>query len=237
MTFNERLLYDLLIQIPPDFKQLRSRLETGGYFPESLSRVALNYVEECFDETIENGYGKEGSGHYFSRPAVLVEGEHSTYLFQVIELLLEFGLDPNAVVDGENIMQLMPYIGNEYVAADTFALLFEHEADKGLIVDGWSLFKDIDFNVLYDAAGQYDRRMYDSLVHCWFVWLGYGARLENGETGLELFHDDSTGKVFDVSKLRNHRNYTFGLSNVPSHGENWSLHIFDKQTMWEVARL
>lgn len=237
MTFDERLLFDLLMQISPDFKQLRSRLKTGGYSPESLSRIAFNYAEACFDETIERGYGKEGSGHYFSRPAVLVEGEHSTYLFQVIELLLEFGLDPNAVVGGENIMQIMPYIGNEYVAADTCALLFEHGADNSLTVDDRSVFKDIDFNVLYDAGGQYDRRMYDALVHCWFVWLGYGARLDNEETRLELFYDDSAGSVFDLSKLRNHRNYTFGLSNVPSHGENWSLHIFDKQTLWEVARL
>ncbi len=38
-------------------------------------------------------------------------------------------------------------------------------------------------------------------------------------------------------KLRNHRDYTFGLSHVPCYGEKWSLHIFDKQTMWEVARL
>ena len=233
-------IYDLIMKIPPDFSEIRRRLEEVSYSSESISRIAVQFAEACFDETVEHGYGEKCEEHYgcfFSRPPVLVEGEHSTYLVRVMELLLEFGLDPNAIVDNENVMQTIHFIENEYVAADTYALLFEHGADNNLVVDNWSVFKDIDFDVLFDAYNQYDRRYYDSLVHCWFVWLGYGARLDNGETGLELFEDLRAGAEFDVSKLRNHRDYTFGLSHVPSHGENWSLHIFDKRTMWEVARL
>lgn len=76
-------------------------------------------------------------------------------------------------------------IRNEYIAADTLALLFEHGADVNLQINGSRVFHNIDFDILFDAFNQNDRRYYDSLVHCWFVWLGYGARLDNGESGLE----------------------------------------------------
>ena len=42
---------------------------------------------------------------------------------------------------------------------------------------------------------------------------------------------------FDPALLKEHQNYTFGISNVPGRGENWSLHIFDRRTFFEVARL
>ena len=80
-------------------------------------------------------------------------------------------------------------------------------------------------------------RRYDALVHSWFVFLGYGAAPDNGTSSVDLFNVIDTGKTFDLRELRNHRNYTFGLSHVKNRGENWSLHIFDKRTMWEVARL
>lgn len=146
-------------------------------------------------------------------------------------------MDPNTVVEDRSILNVVRYIRNEYIAADTLALLFEHGADVNLQVNGSRVFHDIDFAILFDAFNQNDRRYYDSLVHCWFVWLGYGARLDNGESGLELFTEFNAGKEFDLAKLKNHRDYTFGLSHVACHDENWSLHIFEKQTLWEVARL
>ena len=234
---NEKRLYELLMQVPPDLQHVRSELAIGKYPSESLSRVALEFVEECFDETMKHGWNEEDEYDYHSSPAVLIEGEHSTYLYQVFEMLLEYGLDPNAVIDGKNVLCDLRYIENEYVAADTTGLMLAHGGNINLTVDGDSVFDEIDFGVIFDAIEQYDRRRYDSLVHCWFVWLGYGAAPSNGTAPVDLFKDHNTGDTFDIRKLKNHRNYTFALTHVPGRGNSWSLHIIDKQSMWEVARL
>lgn len=240
--YNDKALLALLLQIPPDFGAVRTELESGGYSSDTIARIAVQYVDICSDESIDRRGCERHETEYYSRAPVVVEGEHSTYLYTVVELLLEYGLEPKAIVDGESILDMIRFVENEYIAADTLALLFEHGGDVHLKVDGMPVFGEIDFDVLFGAYNQRDRRRYDSLVHCWFVWLGYGARLEDGETGLDVFRDYNAEKTFnhipfDIAKLKEHRNYTFGLSHVPGQGENWSLHIFDKQTMWEIARL
>ena len=82
-----------------------------------------------------------------------------------------------------------------------------------------------------------DRRRYDALLHSWLVFLGYGAVLENGELPIDLFPETGDGGLFEIEQFRKHRNYNFGLSHVKNRGEEWSLHIFDARTMWEVGRL
>lgn len=82
-----------------------------------------------------------------------------------------------------------------------------------------------------------DRELYDAIVHCWVVMIGYGARLSGGESAIEVFIDDNTGEIFDLTKLKKHRKYSAFLSNVPSRENGWSLHIVDNDTMWEVARI
>lgn len=232
-------LFDMLMQIPPDYAVIHAELESTHYLPEEVTAAALKFCDECYDESFERSCseGNDLQFEYFTSMLGPIPGEHSTHLFDIVKLLLEYGLDPNMVIDSTNIMDMMRYIVNEYIAADTLALLIEHGGRPDVTLDGFEVFKEIDYDILFDAFNQSDRRYYDSLVHCWFVWLGYGARLDNGESGLELFRDYNSKETFDIAKLKNHRDYTFGLTHVPCHGESWSLHIFDKRTMWEVARL
>lgn len=238
LTEKCKLLYDLIMKIPTDLDEIRTELENGGYSLDELAAVSHEFADTCFLESIDC-FCDDNDEHYefYNSPAVVIQNKHSTFFFEVIKLFLEHGMDPNTVVENDSILDVVRYIRNEYIAADTLALLFEHGADVNLQVNGSRVFHDIDFDILFDAFNQNDRRYYDSLVHCWFVWLGYGARLDNGESGLELFKEFNTGKEFDLAKLKNHRDYTFGLSHVACHNENWSLHIFEKQTLWEVARL
>ena len=239
LTEKCKRLYERLMKIPADLDEIRTELETGGYTPDELAAVSCAFVETCYYETWDRNCEDEGDERYIFHmsPAVVIQNEHSTYLRETMKLLLEYGLEPNAIVDDSSILDTIRHINNEYIAADTLALLFEYGAYVNLRVKGERVFENIDFQILFDTVEQNDRRYYDSLVHCWFVWLGYGARLENGESGLELYQDYYTKKEFDLSSLRNHRNFTFGLSHVRCHDENWSLHIFDKRTLWEVARM
>lgn len=52
----------------------------------------------------------------------------SSNMPQVFDLLLEYGLDPNAVCEGETVLSSVSSVYNEYIAADTLALRMEHGA-------------------------------------------------------------------------------------------------------------
>ena len=70
--------------------------------------------------------------HYGGIDEVL-PGYESSHVYEAVKILLDYGLDPNAVYpkecpgDGEefNIMWELRYVNNGYQAADTLALLLE----------------------------------------------------------------------------------------------------------------
>lgn len=229
----EKLL-ELLNVIPPNFAQIRAELENGHYNTEEVSFVGYHFVSEvCFNECIDRDY----EAYRFSEP-VLLQNEHSTFLYKIIEMLLEFGLDPNVIFDDDNIMYALPHIDNEYVGADTLNLLLEHGGKVDLLVGGENLFMNNDFDVWFDSIEQFDRRHYDALVHCWFVYLGHGAVTDEGKVPVTLsrksmLYDEYDWEPFKLSDLKNHRNFTFCLT-FSEHGR--CLLIVDKRTRWEVAR-
>ena len=155
--------------------------------------------------------------------------------------MLAFGLDPNYILDGYNIMDELHFLETDYAAADTLQLLIDHGGDVNLEVDGETVFEVVDFDVILDALEQENRRRYDALVHCWFVLLGNGGKPRDGDAGLQVFdvYDEKTRmrRPFDVSLLKNHRDYTFAITHTPARGTNWTFHIIDKYTKWEVARM
>ncbi|MFB0921471.1 MAG: hypothetical protein QMB62_11430 [Oscillospiraceae bacterium] len=226
ITENGRMLLCNLRQIPPNFQRIKDELDSGGYSAENVSMAALQFVADCSSECIEMSYQNRKV-----HDSIDVSGFHSTYVCDIICLLLNYGLNPNAIFENYNIMQELKHINNEYLGADALALLLEHGGDANLMIDGETLFSSVDFDVIFDAFNQEDRSRFDALVHFWFVLLGYGAAPENGTSPIDTFDD------FDIRNLKNHREYTFGLSRIPCRGENWSLHIFDRNTLWEVARL
>lgn len=237
LTDNQKWLFDIMMQLPLNLPKLEEELTRGNYTADDVSFVAAKFTDECWEDDL--GEYDEVADDLVPKSA---ENRHSYYLFDVVKLLLGHGLDPNRVYDGMNIIDQLPHIVNGYVGADTLALLMENGVDMNLTVDGWSVFWDLDYDVLFDAFNQMDRVRYDALVHCWFVWLGYGARPKSDTDPLTLFpqyHDSENYgvKPFEISDLKEHRNYTFFLTHTESRGENWSLHIVDKRTLWEVARL
>ncbi len=232
---NRKSIYTLLRENPPDIQGLREELDIGDYTPEQVTKAAIQYLDDCFDDQVKEDYERDEweKLNFWEQPAVVaVRPElRSAHIPEALKVLLEYGLDPNAVYDGENVMHSLKYIDNEYVAADTLALLFEHGGDCNMMFDGMELFIDLDHDVVFDAANQNDRRRYDALVHCWFVYLGYGAKLRNGASAVDTFCG------FDISELKQHRNFTFALTYTPNRGETWCLHIIDRRNFWEVARL
>gem|GEM_PF-1474483 len=233
---SEELLSHLLI-IPPDLSAIESLIRNKQYDSDVVSRAGYDFADHCFEE--DRYYEEEYQKHQYEEP-LLDMSKNSAYLPQITELLLKFGLDPNANCDGENIMSVTKDVVNEYVAADTLALLLEHGGKINLDVDGFELAGDLDFDVMFDAFNQRDRRAYDSLIHCWFVLLAHTNNMIQNKDAVTVFSKqrcDCELENFKISDLKQHRNYYFGISNVSGRGENWSLHIFDKRTRWKVARL
>lgn len=232
MELNEKqkCLYDKLNKVPPDLEAAEGVINGGGYSVDDISMVGAAYMKDYYVN-----FEAADPDHY-----TRVEPQ-APYVYDVVKLLLEHGLDPNAVYGDTNIMSDLLYVSTPYVAADTLALLLEHGGRTDLVVDGVSIFDDLDFDIVFDAFNQEIRSSYDSTVHCWFVMLGYGARLRDGSLPVDVFdvydEDYLNKKEFDISLLKDHKNYIFGISNVPGRGESWSLHIFDKRTFYEVARL
>lgn len=74
-------------------------------------------------------------------------------------------------------------------------------------------------------------------IHFWMVMLGYGADRLAPPVQCQLFreydYDACNEPLFTLDKLRDHRKYSFCVI----HGEEGTeICIFDKDTLWEVAR-
>ena len=231
-------LLKFLMEHSSDLPAIDRFLKGQSYSRDTISRAGYDYAETCCYECID--YKDDHFEEFWYSESKVIPGLISTNMPQVFELLLKYGLDPNAVCDGETVIGCTASVYNGYVAADTLALLMEHGGDPHISVDGECLFDQIDFAVMFDAFEQGNRKFYDATVHCWFVLLGYSDNQRQGKELVTVFskrRSECNLEDFKLSDLKNHRNYTFGISNVPGRGENWSLHIIDKRTFWEVARL
>ena len=223
---------DFLNQIPPDL----SGLENLDLTPEDATQLAYAYAEACWCEGLDNfGHMEEYYSWCNCDPAV-IPGYHSTHLYEVLSFLLKHGADPNYQDDHDySLMEYVIHTVNGYVAADSLRLLLESGGDPNLMSDGDRLITAIDHDVGFGALNQEDRRRYDSLVHCWLVLIGFGAKQSEGSEPIDLFSEwfPDGWLPIDAEKLKEHENYCFGISRGI---KGPIVHVFDKRTYWEVAR-
>ena len=231
-------LLDQLLILPTDLNAIEKLLQKKQYSKEVLSKAGFAFADACWEQT--TNYEEEHFYELNSEPLKRISNLCSTYMPQIFELLLRYGLDPNENDGEDSLMCKVSFVCNEYVAADTLALLFDYGADPFMCVGGENLFDQIDFDVIFDSVNQEVRGRYDSLVHCWFVLLGYFGNQYKDKEVVTVFSDNNyfeNIKEFEINDLKQHRDFYFGLSKTPWRGENWSLHIFSRKTFWEVARL
>ena len=229
LSEREQKLFDYLTVIPPDMNGAEHYLQAETLDRDEVTRVAIEYADACFCEAGDFAY-KQGIPH----PAGIVPDLHSTYILDVVKFLLRYGMDPNGVHEDYNIMDSLRFVDNEYLAADTLVLLLEHGGKPNLMIpgEGETLFNTLDFDVFFDAIEQYDRQRYAALVRCWMVLIGYGARC--GEDKMQMFREYNSSEIFDLQKLKNHRNYYFRVTHLEN---DFAISIYDKDTLWEVARI
>lgn len=98
--------------------------------------------------------------------------------------------------------------------------------------EAYKLFDHVDFDAFFDAVEQTQREVYAAHIHYWMVRLGYGAK--SGRENIQVFHEFDSSEYFNIDKLKNHRNYYFGLTHIEN---TFAISIYDKNTLWEVARI
>lgn len=223
-----RFLLEKMMALPGSITDLEKELAVGGYSREEISKAASLFIGECFDEEYRSITPQmKGS----NRDPRLNTSVHSAYLFGLIKLLLPYGLDPNFIDEGDNLLQDLCYINNEHIGAETLRLLLEHGGDPDLAVEGRSVFDQLDNDLRFDATMQPNRPLYNAMFHAWLVLLSFRKE----PYPIRLFPRFPDQKPMTLADFRDHRNFSCCLQPMESGGI--SLCIFDRTTCWQVARL
>ena len=233
-------LLDNLLNVPPNFSSASRLIQTEAYSAEDITKVAICYAEACMynvGDLISENSAKPIVLDESSFPDGIIPGLTSTYLYDVIKFLLPHGVDANAVFSSAhgqyNLMDSLFFVDNEYVAADTLLLLLENGGNPNLIVDGESIYDRAEFEVWFGSIEQTTRWAYDAWMHLWFVLLAFREKIDGKDLEIQLFREYGKNERFNLKKLRDHRNFYYGLSH---EGDKRIVHIYDRKTFWEVAR-
>ncbi len=229
---NAKKLFDMLFTT--DFKadDLAKQLRSGTFCSEEINMAACKYVEECHDIWCYHDWFSYDSLDEKYDFGESISGLESSHLLEAIEILLDFGLDPNYSLNGSlinNIMRNLGFVVNGYQTADAVELMLERGGDPNLTIDNERLIDDLAFDVTWFLGGDVDSRyVADTFMHYWMVIVGHGAKWEDGSDVVTTFGD------FNVSDFRNHQNYYCGI--VHGEGKHSWVSFFDKRTNREVAR-
>ena len=231
-TENAQKLYDLLYTKEFNAEDLVAQLETGNYSAEDVNAAAFMFVENCCEAENDAHFDHLFDGVAFG---ALVPGIESSHLVETIKILLDYGLNPNKLFHYDdngsqtNIMEQMMFVHNGYQSADAAAVMLEHGGNPSLLIDGTSLIRSLNWELMFFMRGDEEFRYFsDSVAHYWMVFIGYGAKLEDGGESVDPFDG------FDISNFRNHRQYYYGM--VHTGEDSMEIAFFDKDTNREVAR-
>ena len=237
MTKESEELFNLLFTKEFDKDVLRKELEIGRFSPEDVNRAAIDYVQACMDLRQGDKYDVP-----VRRLGETVPGYEDSHVAEALEILLDFGLDPNKqyiekfedghIRDCWNIMHSLWTVGNGHQAADALSLLLAHGGNPNLKLDDLNLMDEATDDVRFEINERdyMDDFAFDALMHYWFVLIGFGGKRFDGRCPLDPVHD------FDLSMLRDHSNYYYGEIYTDESKDGWQYCIFDRHTNREVAR-
>ncbi len=209
--------------VPPKWDEIRNILDSHTFTKEELATVALDVVENCFVEYKE-------ATQYLGLDSVDIENTHSYYVVESLQLLLDYGFDPNVIVDNDNAMWNTQYIDISDFAAKALRLLLEHGGDPNITPDNTDrFFEDIDCKLFEDAYGY----GFSYVVQCWLLLLAYGGNRRNGRQVIKMLN----GNNVDMFKEFERYDYVFHWDeNETGSYHKFKLLFYDKQTREVVAR-
>ena len=211
----------LFEKVPNDFGKIRELLSSQKFTKEELADIAVACAENCFGE-----YSDACNPKYEN---FNIEDMRSNYIVEAIELLLEFGLDPNITVNNdENVMWEAMWIDAPGVAAKVLKLLLENGGNPNHYIaeEHETLFEYISFKVSEDEY----THQYFYTVQFWWLLMAYGGCWKNGEIPLEMLNGNSV-EIFKDYELFDYEIECF----EPFKIGNWKMHIYNIETKEKVA--
>ena len=210
-------------QEPSNLDEIRNLLSLRELTREELADLAIFFTDDCFCE-YRDALDPEVESE-------TIENMHSNYIIEAINMLLEFGLDPNAIFDNDNVLWNAMWIDSPNVAASLMRLLLENGGDPNHFIPAEhdTLFEYIAFKVSYD---EYTHDYYHT-VQCWLVLMAYGACWRNGEIPLTMLGNKS------VEIFKEFEQFDYEIEPLPQEPGKygcWIMHIFNIHTREEVAR-
>lgn len=210
-------------QEPSNLDEIRNLLSLRELTREELAVLAISFTDDCFCE-YRDALDPEVE-------SVTIENMHSNYIIEAINILLEFGLDPNAIFDNDNVLWNAMWIDSPNIAASLMRLLLENGGDPNHFIPAEhdTLFEYIAFKVSYD---EYTHNYYHT-VQCWLVLMAYGACWRNGEIPLTMLGNKS------VEIFKEFEQFDYEIEPLPQEPGKygcWIMHIFNIHTREEVAR-
>ena len=207
---------------PSDIEGLRELLSMRKFTEEELAEIAVDFTDHCFCE-YQDAIG-------LRVPEITLENMKSNYILNAIALLLEFGLNPNTIVEDENVMWNTMWIDAPNVAADVLKLLLENGGDPNHLIpsERETIFEYIAFKVSYDEY----THDYFYTVQCWLILMAYGACWDNGEIPITMLGDNT------VDIFKNYQMYTYEIEPLPQEPGKygcWRMHIYNIETREKVA--
>ncbi|MBQ2677265.1 MAG: hypothetical protein IJF54_07710 [Clostridia bacterium] len=214
---------EIFWQTPSDLKKIRRLLMMRKFTKDELAELAVGFVGNCFGEY------RDALNPEFK--FITIENMHSNYVVEAIDLLLEFGLDPNTIVHDENVLWNTKWIDAPNVAASVMRLLLENGGDPNHFIP--AEFETLFENITYKVSRDEQENDYLYTVRCWLLLMAYGGCWRIGKIPITMLNGKSV-EIFKEFEL-----YDYGIEYLPQESGKygyWILHIFNIKTKEEVAR-
>ena len=150
-------LLESLRRIPPDWSRAEKCLRKNRFSAEQLTRIGYEISDDCmFESMTEELWGKT---------PLLLPG---SYLVQILQLLLDHGMDPDGLDTDDGILWNLQYVETPNVGAAAMQLMLEYGADPNQRYPGdvETLFESIDFDVTFALN---ERNIPPQLFQCWLM--------------------------------------------------------------------
>lgn len=221
MNWSDRFnLTTALSAVPPDWATAKALLQNGKITREDLTAVAVEVTEGCFLECYSP---------WRSKKSKCKVDMHSYYILDTLRLLLEHGLNPNGIANGENVMWNVRDIDALNVGAAALRLLLEHGGDPNLeLYHSLGCFEDTDVALYYGDTDS--REVCEIQLLC--VLAAYGGRCRNGYLPIIMLN----GNNVDIFKKFEDYEYIWEKNSYCSNRGRWMIRIYRKDTREEVAR-
>lgn len=95
-------LLSMLMELPPKLDMIEKELQEKEYTAEEVTLSVCKVAENCFLEC------RDFEEEFKRKPNK--EDIHSFYIYKICELLLNYGLNPNLIIEDTNIMYELRYI-------------------------------------------------------------------------------------------------------------------------------